>query len=650
MPPRRPDPKPRSGPLPADAGSPSDFHEEIPEELGDRSAEEIYGDHLPDEEDIAPSPAGPGLSPERTRVGAVEDPAPERAEPSPDATVAGPPVRIEILAGPDEGNVRRFRGVRMVVGRGKGCDLELTDETVSRRHLELVHGEKGMLLRDLNSTTGTQVNGQKVSEQYLSHGDEVRIGRSRFKFIDEVALLRAKQEEQERLQREVAEREAAARAEAEAARARSPNPPTVQDPPQGVLGKVRVRLAALDPMQQRAAVLGGALALLLLPLGLYLGFHKSGPPPPTQESLIAQKKYELAHKAIQEERFDDAVQLIDQAEQLEPGVDGEGLLAAAKTDLAAQTSLNLARSLIDQNHFEDARAELARIPRGTEAQVQRQRELTQALETQQTRFLLQAANDAIAQQNFEMAQQVVSALPPPLRKTMQAQLDDAKAHAAQDHAASARHEEEARAAARRRADAEHAHRLQTALGPVSRKLEALDYERAALECERAAATADKEVRARAQEIKALIPQFRREYEDGLRKAESGSPELSVRPLRKARALYEQIGLPGPLGAKVGRLLANAALAAAKTALGRDDLPSAVLSYREALGLEPDNAEAKAGLKRLADRSEAILLDAYMIRDRDPRSSIDKLQLVMQIAPRGSPTYEKAKRQLALMRP
>jgi hypothetical protein len=245
---------------------------------------------------------------------------------------------------------------------------------------------------------------------------------------------------------------------------------------------------------------------------------------------------------------------------------------------------------------------------------------------------------------------VISALPPTLRRTLQAQLEDAKQHVALDKRAAAEREEEAREAARKRAQAEHAKRMQAAFGPVSRKLEALEYDRAVLACDRAAASGDKELRAKAHALKALIPQFRRQYEDGLRKGAEGSPALSVRPLRKARALYEKIGLPGPLGAKIDHLLANAALAAAKTALGRDDLVSAVMSYREALRLQPGDAEAKAGMKRLVDRTDQIVLDAYMIRDRDPRSAIEKLKLVLQIAPKGSASYEKARKQLSLMQP
>jgi pSer/pThr/pTyr-binding forkhead associated (FHA) protein len=657
---RRPEPKPRRGPpAPPEPGSPSDFDEEIPEELGDRSAEEIYGEaDLPEEEYIAPSPSGAGLSPARTRIAQLEDLEEAPPEPAPDATLAGPPVRIEIASGPDEGNVRRFRGVRMVVGRGKGCDLELTDQTVSRRHLEMVHGEKGMLLRDLNSTTGTKVNGEKVSEKFLTHGDEIQIGRTKLRYIDEVALFREKQEEADRLEREAkeaAEREAAERAAAEAEAAEeagvsAPKPATVQDLPTGPLAPLKARLQALTPMQQRAGILVAIIALFLMPLGLFAVFHKSGPPPPSQEELIAGKKYELAHKAMEDERFQDAVNLIEQAERLKPGVDSEGLLASAKTDLAAQTSLNLAKSLIDQNHFEDARAELARTPTGTDAQVQRQSDLMQELESKQTQFLLQAANDAIAQGNFAMAQQVISALPPTLRKTLQAQLDDAQTHARVAKVEAAERAHDAREAERRAAAAAQQRRLREAFGPVSRKLEALEYDRAVLECDRAAQNHDSEIRAKAHALKALIPKFRTQYEDGLRKGAEGSPELSVRPLRKARAIYLQMGLPGPLGQKIDHLLAKAALAAAKTALGRDDLPSAVLSYREALGLEPGNGEAKAGMKRLQDRSEAILLDAYMIRDRDPRLSMEKLKLVLQIAPRGSPSWDKAKKQLSLMQP
>ena len=636
---------------------PDDVDEAVQAELGNRSPEELYGEAVPQDDSVRPR-SGPPVG-EKTRVGQLSDldeQADRRDEPQPDATFAGPPVKIEVLGGPDEGNVKRFRGVRMVIGRGKGCDLELTDQSVSRRHIELVYGEKGVLLRDLNSTTGSKVNGERIAERILAHLDEIQIGRTKLRFVDEMVILREREAaaEKERLEREAAEKaEAEARAKEEAERAEEAHVPEEAPPPPNLpkaFLPIYSRYHKLTPLQQRAAILGAVALVVFLPLVLFVVLHHGGPPPPTADELLAHKKYQLAHTAMDDGRFDDAVALIEGAEKAIPGIDSDNLLAQAKTDLAAKTSLDLAQQLLGQQRFEDARAELARTPQGTDDQQRRHDELLSQLDDQQNQFLTHGAQMAIQQGNFETAKQIISALPKQLQPALRAQLEDAENHHEAAALLAEKHQKEAKAEAEKRERSEKQARFEKVFGPVAHKLDSGDYDRARLECDRAAEKGDKEMRAKAREIKMLIPIFQREYEDGLRKAAAGSPELSVRPLRKAKKLYEEIGLPGSLGHKIDHALALAALAAAKTALGRDDYESAVLSYKEALSLEPSNAEAKTGMTQLIKKTDQMLLDAYVIRDRDPRGSIDKLKLVMEIAPQGSPNYEKAKSQLSLLQP
>jgi pSer/pThr/pTyr-binding forkhead associated (FHA) protein len=663
MPPRRPDPRQSAPPKPRKPRAPTqeipeDLDEEVQQELGGRSAEEIYGDAYPEEEEPRSRVNRPAAG-ESTRYAAADDleEEEERApEPSPDSTFAGPPVKLEVISGPDEGNVRRFRGVRMVLGRGKGVDFELTDQSVSRRHVELVYGEeKGVLLRDLNSTTGTKVNGERVAERILAHLDEILIGRTHLRFVDEMVVLREREEKAKRAKEEA---EAAAKADAEArAKAEAEAKALAEDAaiPGTVPGGLRPVYAAfqkLTPVQQRTAMLaGGALVLFLFAGVMFALFHRSGPPPPSPNDLIANKKYELAHVAITDGRFDDAVNLVESAERVHPGIDVDGLLAQAKTDLAAQQSMDAAKQLIDQQHFEDARAELARTPQGTDDEVRRHQDLVSELDERQTQFLVHGAQEAIAQGNYSTASEVIAAVNnDSLRKQLKAQLEDAKTHHEESVALAEKHKREAAEDAAKREKQARVRHFEEAFGPVARKLESGDYDRAMLECDRAGDKGDKETRAKAKDIKMLIPVFQREYEDGLRKAAAGSPELSVRPLRKAKKLYDEMGLETSLGHKIDHALALAALSAAKTALGRDDLASAVLSYKEALSLEASNAEAKSGMNQLVKKTDQLLLDAYVQRDRDPRGAIEKLKMVMEIAPAGSANYDKAKSQLQVLQP
>jgi hypothetical protein len=64
----------------------------------------------------------------------------------------------------------------MRIGRSPDCELAIRDSRASRHHARL-HARDGVLvLTDLNSTNGTRVNGQRIREVVLGHGDRILIG------------------------------------------------------------------------------------------------------------------------------------------------------------------------------------------------------------------------------------------------------------------------------------------------------------------------------------------------------------------------------------------------------------------------------------------------------------------------------------------
>ncbi|MCB2184922.1 MAG: FHA domain-containing protein [Deltaproteobacteria bacterium] len=69
-----------------------------------------------------------------------------------------------------------------LVGREKSCDLVLGVESVSARHAELRLTPQGVMLKDLGSTNGTFVNGQKVTEKLLAEGDKLAFDVVKFRF------------------------------------------------------------------------------------------------------------------------------------------------------------------------------------------------------------------------------------------------------------------------------------------------------------------------------------------------------------------------------------------------------------------------------------------------------------------------------------
>ncbi len=62
------------------------------------------------------------------------------------------------------------------IGRSRGCDVVLTDITVSRRHARLIPRDGIWVLHDLSSTNGSYLNGHRVSRCQLRPGDQLALG------------------------------------------------------------------------------------------------------------------------------------------------------------------------------------------------------------------------------------------------------------------------------------------------------------------------------------------------------------------------------------------------------------------------------------------------------------------------------------------
>jgi pSer/pThr/pTyr-binding forkhead associated (FHA) protein len=76
---------------------------------------------------------------------------------------------------------RTFRilpgGIR-TVGRATGADFIVDAALVSRVHCRLTALPDGQLeVRDLESTNGTFVNGERVEQAHLTDGDRLQVGR-----------------------------------------------------------------------------------------------------------------------------------------------------------------------------------------------------------------------------------------------------------------------------------------------------------------------------------------------------------------------------------------------------------------------------------------------------------------------------------------
>ena len=104
------------------------------------------------------------------------------ANPSPEALSKPKPSKypygFQVKKGPDRGKIFYFDQDRIVVGRGK-VDFILNDPDVSRMHAMVEIKEKTQIIvKDMDSTNGTFVNGKKISSSDINVGDTVQFGKT----------------------------------------------------------------------------------------------------------------------------------------------------------------------------------------------------------------------------------------------------------------------------------------------------------------------------------------------------------------------------------------------------------------------------------------------------------------------------------------
>ncbi len=70
------------------------------------------------------------------------------------------------------------------IGRRASADIVLDDATVSRRHALVLERAGAPVIADDRSLNGVYVNGRRVREAALHHGDEVQIGDRVMRYLE----------------------------------------------------------------------------------------------------------------------------------------------------------------------------------------------------------------------------------------------------------------------------------------------------------------------------------------------------------------------------------------------------------------------------------------------------------------------------------
>ena len=102
----------------------------------------------------------------KTKVGAVEK----------DGIPKDLKAMVRIMQGKEKGMEFMINDSPTFIGRDKLAMIPLSDQRISRQHVAIFYQKHRFNIKDLGSTNGTFLNGAKITESPLKHGDMFQMG------------------------------------------------------------------------------------------------------------------------------------------------------------------------------------------------------------------------------------------------------------------------------------------------------------------------------------------------------------------------------------------------------------------------------------------------------------------------------------------
>jgi pSer/pThr/pTyr-binding forkhead associated (FHA) protein len=126
----------------------------------------------------------PAPQPAPVPAGGAPRPTAPQPQPQPQpSNDAGPAQfrQVIITSGPKRGTEIELTGKPLLIGRSPDADLRIQDDYTSTRHARLLRWNDAWMVQDLDSTNGTYVNDERVSQPVeIRRGTVVRIGTTTF--------------------------------------------------------------------------------------------------------------------------------------------------------------------------------------------------------------------------------------------------------------------------------------------------------------------------------------------------------------------------------------------------------------------------------------------------------------------------------------
>src|SRR4051812_33226651 len=93
--------------------------------------------------------------------------------------------KLVVLSAGMNGRIHELNVDKTTIGRVEDNTFQIADPSVSSHHCEVMLQGTDVLIKDLNSTNGSFINGEKISESVLKPGQTLKLGQIELQLLTE---------------------------------------------------------------------------------------------------------------------------------------------------------------------------------------------------------------------------------------------------------------------------------------------------------------------------------------------------------------------------------------------------------------------------------------------------------------------------------
>ena len=102
--------------------------------------------------------------------------------------------KLVVLSVGMTGRTQELKAEKTTIGRVEDNTFQIAEPSVSSHHCEVLLRGKDVVVRDLNSTNGTYINGEKITETVIKPGQILRLGQIEMRLETDAPAAPAKKQ------------------------------------------------------------------------------------------------------------------------------------------------------------------------------------------------------------------------------------------------------------------------------------------------------------------------------------------------------------------------------------------------------------------------------------------------------------------------